>query len=63
MTASSGRPTPEQSETLNMPVEWERKPKGITANLPDYEATYKTFDWKEAEKAFDWSKTGWPSFY
>jgi len=40
------------------PVEWERKPKTIDANLKDYDAAYKTFDWKTVENEFDWSKTG-----
>ncbi len=39
-------------------VEWERKPKTIDANLTDYDAAAKTFDWKDAERQFDWSKTG-----
>ncbi len=39
-------------------VEWERKPKGTQANLPDYEAAYRTFNWKDVESAFDWSRTG-----
>jgi acetyl-CoA synthetase len=40
------------------PVEWERKPKTIDANLTDYDAVAKTFDWKTAEREFDWSRTG-----
>ena len=40
------------------PVEWERKPKSIDANLKDYDATYKIFSWKDVEREFDWSKTG-----
>jgi len=39
-------------------IEWERKPKTIDANLKDYDATYKTFNWKDVEKEFDWSRTG-----
>ncbi|MBI4004170.1 MAG: acetate--CoA ligase, partial [Candidatus Omnitrophica bacterium] len=39
-------------------IEWERKPKTIDANLKDYDATYKTFNWKDVEKEFDWSHTG-----
>jgi acetyl-CoA synthetase len=39
-------------------VEWERKPKTIDANLKDYDAAYKTFNWKDVEREFDWSKTG-----
>ena len=27
-------------------------------NMQDYEQTYKDFDWKSAEQAFSWSKTG-----
>ena len=49
----SGRPPDTES-----PVEWERKPKGIDANLTDYEAAAKTFSWKDVEREFDWSKTG-----
>ena len=40
------------------PVEWERKPKGIDANLPSYAAAYQAFSWKEVEREFDWSATG-----
>jgi acetyl-CoA synthetase len=39
-------------------VEWERKPANIDANLPDYDAAYKSFDWKDVECFFDWSSTG-----
>ncbi len=39
-------------------VEWERKPKTIDANLKDYDAIVKTFDWKAVEREFEWSKTG-----
>ncbi|MBI3324278.1 MAG: acetate--CoA ligase [Candidatus Omnitrophica bacterium] len=39
-------------------IEWERKPKTIDANLKDYDATYKGFNWKNVEREFDWSKTG-----
>ena len=39
-------------------IEWERKPKGIDANLKDYNAVAKTFDWKAVEREFDWSRTG-----
>src|SRR3989338_8756631 len=39
-------------------IEWERKPKTIDANLKDYDAVYKTFDWKHVEREFDWSRTG-----
>ncbi|MCY9223116.1 AMP-binding protein, partial [Bacillus licheniformis] len=27
-------------------------------NLKDYDETYRTFDWKDAEKHFSWHKTG-----
>ena len=54
--ASSGSVT--QSGPSTEAVEWERKPKGIEANLADYDAAYKTFDWKTVEREFDWSKTG-----
>jgi acetyl-CoA synthetase len=39
-------------------IEWERKPKNVDANLKDYDAAYKTFDWKTVEREFDWSRTG-----
>ena len=39
-------------------VEWERKPSTIDANLTNYDETYRTFRWEDAERAFDWSKTG-----
>ena len=39
-------------------VEWERKPKTIDANLKDDDAIAKTFNWKDVEREFDWSKTG-----
>ena len=39
-------------------IEWERKPKTIDANLKDYDAAYQTFDWKDVEREFDWSRTG-----
>ncbi|HYM80529.1 MAG TPA: AMP-binding protein, partial [Candidatus Limnocylindria bacterium] len=31
---------------------------GHNANLADYESTYRSYDWKEAEKSFDWHRTG-----
>jgi len=55
--ASSSLPVGKTS-TETSAVEWERKPKTIDANLKDYDATYKTFDWKTVEKEFDWSRTG-----
>jgi acetyl-CoA synthetase len=39
-------------------VEWERKPRGIDANLRDYDAACRTFTWKDVEREFDWSRTG-----
>ena len=39
-------------------IEWERKPKAIDANLKDYEAIYRAFNWKDVEREFDWSRTG-----
>lgn len=33
-------------------------PKGNNFNLDQYEKIYDTFDWKEVEKAFTWSRTG-----
>ncbi len=39
-------------------VEWERKSKTIDANLRDYDAVAKTFNWKDVEREFDWSRTG-----
>jgi len=39
-------------------VEWERKPKGIDANLRNYEETYRTFRWEDVEREFEWSNTG-----
>ncbi|MBI4342594.1 MAG: AMP-binding protein, partial [Candidatus Omnitrophica bacterium] len=50
--------TPAASPIQNHAVEWERKPKTIDANLKDYEAVSKTFNWKDVEREFDWSKTG-----
>ena len=39
-------------------AEWERKPKTIDANLKDYDAACRTFDWKDVERQFDWSRSG-----
>src|SRR3989338_1585503 len=39
-------------------IEWERKPKTIDANLKDYDAVYKTFDWKTVEREFDLARAG-----
>ncbi len=39
-------------------VEWVRKPKTIDANLRDYDAACRDFDWKTVEREFDWSRTG-----
>lgn len=58
MTSPSVQPpaqAPAQEASL---VEWERKPDSIDANLKDYEAIYRTFNWKDVEREFDWSKTG-----
>ena len=49
---------PEAQTVATTPVEWERKPKSIDANLTDYEAAYRSFAWKDVEQEFDWSKTG-----
>ena len=39
-------------------VEWERKPRSIDANLKDYDAACRSFNWKDVEREFDWSTTG-----
>jgi len=39
-------------------IEWQRKPKNVDANLPDYDAAYASFNWKDVEREFDWSATG-----
>jgi acetyl-CoA synthetase len=57
MTAPSGGPAPSSTQESTT-IEWERKPKTIDANLKDYDAAYKTFNWKDVEREFDWSKTG-----
>ena len=53
-------PMPQSSDALHDPasVEWQRKPKTENANLNDYEAAFKSFDWKAVEREFDWSRTG-----
>ncbi len=50
-------PSLEARETT-APIEWQRKPKGIDANLKDYEAACASFSWKDVEREFDWSRTG-----
>ena len=40
MTSPSATP-----HTQDQLIEWERKPKTIDANLKDYDATYRTFNW------------------
>ncbi len=53
------QPSAPPAQTLSSPtIEWERKPKSIDANLPDYDTAYNSFDWKTVEREFDWSKTG-----
>ena len=39
-------------------VEWERKPRGIDANLRDYDEACRTFRWEDVEREFSWSQTG-----
>ena len=39
-------------------AEWERKPSSLTANLPNYDEAYRSFQWKDIEREFDWSATG-----
>ena len=39
-----------ESPNMAAQVEWERKPKGLDANLKDYEATYRTFRWEDVER-------------
>jgi acetyl-CoA synthetase len=56
MSTPSNPSSVESSEAA--PIEWERKPKTIDANLKDYDAAYAAFDWKTVEREFDWSKTG-----
>ena len=46
------------SASMAAQVEWERKPKGLEANLKDYEAAARTFRWEDVEREFDWFKTG-----
>jgi acetyl-CoA synthetase len=50
--------SPESSTADQQAIEWQRKPKGTDANLPDYEAAYKSFNWKDVEREFDWHATG-----
>ncbi len=56
--SSPSSPSSQPAQQEAQPLEWERKPKSIDANLADYEAVAKTFDWKSVEREFDWSKTG-----
>ena len=58
MTTPSANPSAQPVSSEHAPVEWERKPKTIDANLKDYDATYKMFSWKDVEREFDWSRTG-----
>ena len=58
MTSPSGSPSPHVDAPASSAVEWERKPRTIDANLKDYDAAYKTFNWKDVEREFDWSRTG-----
>ena len=61
MTSPAGSsPTPSSLDAreTTTPVEWQRKPATIDANLRDYAAAYKSFSWKDVEREFDWSKTG-----
>ena len=51
-------PQAETAHAITDQVEWERKPKGIDANLNDYDRTCRTFSWKDVEREFDWSTTG-----
>ncbi len=51
-------PPPHVSTQEAHAIEWERKPSTIDANLKDYEAAVKTFNWKDVEREFDWSRTG-----
>ena len=43
---------------IGQDAEWVRKPKTIDANLRDYDAVARTFDWQTVEREFDWSRTG-----
>ena len=60
MSTAAGSPFPSTAPTAltHAAVEWERKPRGIDANLKNYDEAVKTFSWKEVEREFDWSKTG-----
>ncbi|MBI4597527.1 MAG: acetate--CoA ligase [Candidatus Omnitrophica bacterium] len=51
-------PGPSTVTPETTPIDWERKPKTIDANLKDYEATYRTFHWQDVERDFEWSTTG-----
>jgi len=57
MAAPGGTSSPTSTQETHA-IEWERKPRAIDANLKDYEAAVKTFNWKDVECQFDWSKTG-----
>src|SRR3989338_1824562 len=57
VSASSDASATEEAKAAAS-IEGERKPKSIDANLVDYEATYKNFDWKDVEREFDYSRTG-----
>ena len=56
MASPSGNPSPTTAQ--EPAIEWERKPGTIDANLKDYDAIAATFNWKDVEREFDWSKTG-----
>jgi acetyl-CoA synthetase len=56
--ATAVQPSPTSGNSTAPPGEWERKPKGIDANLKDYDAVAASFDWKTVEREFDWSRTG-----
>ena len=58
MTSQPFGSPPSTASQEAAPIEWQRKPKTIDANLKDYDAVYKTFNWKDVEREFDWSKTG-----
>ena len=49
---------PEVQTVGATPVEWERKPRNIDANLKHYDEACRTFNWKAVEREFDWSRTG-----
>jgi len=58
MSVPSAGSSPSASAQETTAIEWERKPKGIDANLKDYDETCKRFNWKDVEHHFDWSRTG-----